>query len=51
VLLLLLLSYAIGILAAAISGRKGFGALFPVLIGCIVACIGLFAFLHLWGGP
>lgn len=37
--LLCLLSYTIGIGMAAISGRKGFDALFPVLLGCLAGFV------------
>ena len=39
ILLSFLLPYATGILAAAVSGRKGFDALFLVLIGCAVGFV------------
>ncbi|QBD75184.1 hypothetical protein EPA93_03920 [Ktedonosporobacter rubrisoli] len=37
--LLCLLSYAIGMCIAAISGRKGFDALSPVLLGCLAGFV------------
>jgi hypothetical protein len=43
--LLCVLSYAIGIFIAAVSGRKGFDVLFPVLSGCITGFVIVILFI------
>lgn len=45
--LLFMAPYAMGILGAAFSGRKGFDALFPVSIGGVLSIITFFVLFHI----